>query len=128
METRATAIKAGRRRHKWAMVQAMATVMYCKGSSFYNSIINEDGPRMLARIAAVIEYCQLAEDFFFLGNPYPAERYTLFFQNAPFPPKSNKTAPAAKPLSACHLLKEQICLQMFGQVCTLIEVLCLLCA
>jgi hypothetical protein len=49
MEMRATAIKAGRRRHKWAMVQAMATVMYRKGSSFYNSIINKDGPRMLAR-------------------------------------------------------------------------------
>jgi hypothetical protein len=31
------------------MVQATATVMYCKGSSFYNSIIIKDGPRMLAR-------------------------------------------------------------------------------
>ncbi len=30
METRATAIKAGRMRHKWAMVQATATVMYPK--------------------------------------------------------------------------------------------------
>jgi hypothetical protein len=79
METRATAIKAGRRRHKWAMVQATATVMYCKGSSFYNSIINKDGPRMLVRrrdnneqqfrIADFIEYCQLAKDFFFIGNP-----------------------------------------------------------
>ncbi len=49
MEMRVTAIKSGRRRHKWAMVQAMATVMYHKGSSFYNSIINKDGPRMLAR-------------------------------------------------------------------------------
>jgi hypothetical protein len=49
METRATAIKAGRRHHKWAMVQATATVMYRKGSSFYNSIINKNGPRMLAR-------------------------------------------------------------------------------
>ncbi len=49
METRATAIKAGRRHHKWGMVQATATVMYRKGSSFYNSIINKDGPRMLAR-------------------------------------------------------------------------------
>ncbi len=49
MELRATAIKARRRRHKWAMVQAMATVMYHKGSSFYNSIINKDGPRMLER-------------------------------------------------------------------------------
>jgi hypothetical protein len=49
MEMRATAIKAGQRRHKWAMVQAMATVMYRKGSSFYNSIINKDGPWMLAR-------------------------------------------------------------------------------
>jgi hypothetical protein len=26
-----------------------------------------------------------------------------FFQNAPFPPKSNKTAPVAKPLSACPI-------------------------
>ncbi len=49
MEMRATAIKAGRRRHKWAMVQATATVMYLKGSSFNNSIINKDGPWMLAR-------------------------------------------------------------------------------
>ncbi len=49
METRATAIKAGQRCHKWAMVQAMATVMYRNGSSFYNSIIGKDGPWMLAR-------------------------------------------------------------------------------
>ncbi len=49
MEMRATVIKAGRRHHKWAMVQAMATVMYCEESSFYNSIINKDGPQMLAR-------------------------------------------------------------------------------
>jgi hypothetical protein len=49
MEMHATAIKAGQRCHKWAMVQATATVMYCKGSSFFNSIINKDGPRMLAR-------------------------------------------------------------------------------
>jgi hypothetical protein len=49
METRATAIKAGRRRHKWAMVQATATVMYCKGLSFYNLIINKVGPWMLAK-------------------------------------------------------------------------------
>jgi hypothetical protein len=49
MEMRVTAIKAGQRRHKWAMVQAVATVMYPKGSSFYNSIINKDGPRMHAR-------------------------------------------------------------------------------
>jgi hypothetical protein len=49
METCATVIKAGRRHHKWAMVQATATVMYCKGSSFFNSIINKDGPWMLVR-------------------------------------------------------------------------------
>jgi hypothetical protein len=49
MEMRATAIKARQRHHKWVMVQAMATVMYCKGSSFFNSIINKDGPWMLAR-------------------------------------------------------------------------------
>ncbi len=48
-EMHATAIKAGGRRHKWTMVQAMAMVMYRKGSSFYNSIINKDGPQMLAR-------------------------------------------------------------------------------
>ncbi len=34
-----------------------------------------------------LQYCQLAEDFFFLKNPKPAERYTLFIPNAPFPPK-----------------------------------------
>ena len=37
METRATAIRAGQRRHKWAMVRAMATVgqrVFCKGSSY----------------------------------------------------------------------------------------------
>ncbi len=49
METRATAIKARQRHHKWAMVQAMATVMYRKGSSLYNSIINKDSPWMFAR-------------------------------------------------------------------------------
>ncbi len=48
-ETRATAIKARQRRHKWAMMQAMATFMYCKGLSFYNLIINKDGPWMLVR-------------------------------------------------------------------------------
>ncbi len=49
METRATAIKARWRRHKWVMVQATATVMYRKGLSFYNLIINKDGPQMLGR-------------------------------------------------------------------------------
>jgi hypothetical protein len=49
MERHATAIKAGRRRHKWAMVQATAMVMYHKGLSFFNSIFNKDGPWMLAR-------------------------------------------------------------------------------
>jgi hypothetical protein len=49
MEMRATAIKAGQRRHKWAMVQATATVMCRKGLSFYNLIISKDGPWMLAR-------------------------------------------------------------------------------
>jgi hypothetical protein len=49
MEMRATAIESGQRRHKWAMMQATATVMYCKGLSFYNLIINKDGPQMLAR-------------------------------------------------------------------------------
>jgi hypothetical protein len=79
METRVTAIKAGRRRHKWAMVQATATVMYCKGLSFYNLIINKDGPRMLARRRDNNERqfesppssntVSLRRDFFFLGNP-----------------------------------------------------------
>ena len=49
METHAAAIKARGRHHKWAMVQATATVMYRKGSSFFNSIIIIDGPRMLTR-------------------------------------------------------------------------------
>ena len=31
-----------------------------------------------------------------------------FFQNAPFPPKSNKTAPAAKPLLACNLYYKRL--------------------
>ncbi len=31
MDTRATAIIARQRSHKWAMMQATATVMYCKG-------------------------------------------------------------------------------------------------
>jgi hypothetical protein len=40
----------------------------------------------------------------FLFSPKSVARGALhpFFQNAPFPPKSNKTAPAAKPLSACQ--------------------------
>jgi hypothetical protein len=79
METRATAIKAGQRRHKWAMVQATATAMYCKGSSFYNLIINKDGPRMLARqrdnnkrqfeSPPSLNTVSLRRISFFLGNP-----------------------------------------------------------
>jgi hypothetical protein len=79
MEMRATVIKAGRRRHKWAMVQATATVMYHKGSSFYNSIINKDGPWMLARrrdnderqfeMPPSLNTVSLRRIFFFLGNP-----------------------------------------------------------
>ncbi len=34
-----------------------------------------------------LQYCQLVEDFFFLGNPQPAEHYTLIIPSAPFPPK-----------------------------------------
>jgi hypothetical protein len=111
METRATAIKARRRRHKWAMVQAMATVMYRKGSSFYNSIVNKDGPRMLARQRDNDERqfesppssntVSLRRISFFLEICSPRSVTPFFFQNAPFLPKSNKTAPAAKPLSAC---------------------------
>ena len=113
METRAPAIKAGRRRHKWAMVQAMAMVMYCKGSSFYNSIINKDCPRMLARRRDNDEQqfesppssntVSLRRISFFLEIRSPWSVTPFFFQNAPFPPKSNKTAPAAKPLSACTI-------------------------
>jgi hypothetical protein len=108
METRATAIKAGRRRHKWAMVQAMATVMYCKRSSFYNSIINKDGPRMLARqrdsnerqfeLPPSLNTVSLRRISLFSEIRSPWSIIPFFCQNAPFPPKSNKTAPAAKPL------------------------------
>ncbi len=112
METRATAIKARQRHHKWAMVQAMAMVMYCKGSSFYNSIINKDCPRMLARrrdndeqqfeSPPSLNTVSLRRISFFSEIDSP-QSVTLFFcQNTPFPPKSNKTAPAAKPLSACN--------------------------
>ncbi len=111
METHATAIKAGQRRHKWAMVQATATVMYPKGLSFYNSIINKDGPRMLARRRNNNEWqfklppssntVSLRRISFFSELRSPQSVTPFFFQNAPFPPKSNKTASAAKPLSAC---------------------------
>jgi hypothetical protein len=111
METHAPVIKAGQRRHKWAMVQAMATVMYRKGSSFYNSIINKDGPRMFARRRDNEEQqfesppssntVSLQRISFFLEIRSPRSVTPFFCQNAPFPPKSNKTAPAAKPLLAC---------------------------
>ncbi len=111
MEMRATAIKAGRRRHKWVMVQATATVMYPKRLSFYNLIINKDGPRMLARRRDNDERqfesppssntVSLQRIYFFLEIRSPWSITPFFFQNAPFPPKSNKTAPAAKPFSAC---------------------------
>jgi hypothetical protein len=108
METRATAIKAGRRCHKWAMVQAMDTVMYRKGSSFYNSISSKDGPRMLARRRDNDEQqfesppssntVSLRRISFLSEIRSPRSLTPFFCQNAPFPPKSNKTAPAAKPL------------------------------
>jgi hypothetical protein len=111
METCAKAVKAGQRRHKWAMVQATATVMYRKGSSFYNSIINKDGPRMLARrrdndeqqfeLPPSSNTASLWRISFFLEIRSPRSVTLFFCQNTPFPPKSNKTAPAAKPLSAC---------------------------
>jgi hypothetical protein len=97
METRATAIKAGRRHHKWAMVQATATVMYRKGSSFYNSIINKDGPRMLARRHDNDERqfksppssntVSLRRISFFSEIHSPRSVTPFFFQNTPFPPK-----------------------------------------
>ncbi len=112
MEMRATAIKAGRRRHKWAMVQATATVMYRKGSYFYNSIINKDGPRMLARrrdnderqfeSPLSLNTASLRRISFFSEIRSSRSVTPFFCQNTPFPPKSNKTAPAAKPLSACN--------------------------
>jgi hypothetical protein len=115
METRATAIKAGQRHHKWAMVQAMAMVMYRKGSSFYNSIINKDGPRMLARRRDNSEQqfesppssntVSLRRISFFSEIRSPRSITPFFFQNTPFSPKSNKTAPAVKPLSACTSYK-----------------------
>ncbi len=111
METRVTAIKAGQRRHKWAMVQATATVMYPKGSSFYNSIINKDSPWMLARqcdndeqqfeLPPSLNTVSLRRISFFSEIRSPRSVTPFFCQNTPFPPKSNKTAPAAKPLLAC---------------------------
>ncbi len=116
METRATAIKAGRRHHKWAMVQATARIMYPKGLFFYNLIINKDGPRMLARRRDNDERqfksppssntVSLRRISFFSEIHSSWSITPFFFQNAPFPPKSNKTAPAAKPLSACHIIKK----------------------
>ncbi len=113
METRATAIKAGQRHHKWAMVQATATVMYHKRSSFYNSIIKKDGPRMLARrrdndeqqfeLPWSLNTVSLRRISFFSEIHSLQSVTPFFFQNAPFPPKSNKTAPAAKPLAACSI-------------------------
>ncbi len=115
IEMRGTVIKAGRRRHKWVMVQAMATVMYRKGSSFYNSIINNDGPWMLARRGDNNERqfksppssntVSLQRISFFLEIRSLRSVTPFFCQNTPFPPKSNKTAPAAKPLSACQYYK-----------------------
>ncbi len=115
METRATAIKARQRRPKWAMVQATATVMYQKGSSFYNLIINKDGPRMLVRwrdkderqfkLPPSSNTVSLRRISFFLEIRSPQSVTLFFFQNTPFPSKSNKTAPAAKPLSACQYYK-----------------------
>jgi hypothetical protein len=115
METRATAIQAGRRRHKWAMVQAMATVMYRKGSPFYNSIINKDGPWMLARqrdnderqfeSPPSLNTVSLRRISCFLEIRSPWSVTPFFCQNTLFPPKSNKTTPAAKPLLACNRKK-----------------------
>jgi hypothetical protein len=111
METRAIAIKAGHRCHKWAMVQATATVMYRKGLSFYNLIINKDGPWMLARrhdndeqqfkLPPSSNTISLQRISFISEIRSPRSVTPFFFQNAPFPPNSNKTAPAAKPLLAC---------------------------
>jgi hypothetical protein len=113
METLVTAIKAGRRHHKWAMVQVTAMVMYCKGSSFYNSINNKDGPWMLARqrdnneqqfeLPPSLNTVSLRRISFFLEIRSPRSIAPFLCQNTPFPPKSNKAAPAAKPLLACYI-------------------------
>jgi hypothetical protein len=93
-------------------VQATATVLYPKGSSFYNSIINKDGPRMLARgrdndkrqfeSPPSSSTVSLRRIYFFSEIRSPRSVTPFFCQNAPIPPKSNKTAPAAKP---CNLVK-----------------------
>ena len=128
METHAAAIKARGRHHKWAMVQATATVMYRKGSSFYNSIINKDGPQMLARWRdnnkrqfesppSSNTPVSLRRISFFLEIHSPWSITPFFCQNAPFPPKSNKTAPVVKPLLASHGRNEVLssCKTMFLQ-------------
>jgi hypothetical protein len=86
--------------------------MYCKGSSFYDSIINKDGPWMLARgrdnderqfqLPPSLNTVSLRRISFFSEIRSPQSATPFFCQNAPFPPKSNKTAPAAKPLLACY--------------------------
>jgi hypothetical protein len=118
MEMHATVIKAGQRRHKWALVQATATAMYRKGSSFYNSIIDKDGPWMLARqrdndeqqfkSPPSLNTVSLRRISFFLEIRSPRSVTPFFGQNTPFPPKSNKTAPAAKPLLACCIRMNQV--------------------
>jgi hypothetical protein len=112
METRATEIKAGRMRHKWAMVQATATVMYRKGSSFYNSIINKDGLWMLARrcdnderqfeLPPSLNTVSLRRISFFseICSPW---RVTSFFSKTPHFPLNQKNCPCGEaPLGLLH--------------------------
>jgi hypothetical protein len=106
------------------MVQATAMVMYRKGSSFHNSIINKDSPRMLARqrdnderqfkSPPSFNTVSLQRISFFSEIRSPRSVTPFFCQNTPFPPKSNKTAPAAKPLSACILNEKSQILVMIS--------------
>jgi hypothetical protein len=115
METRATAIKAGRRRHKWAMVQAMATVMYRKGSSFYNSIFYKDGPRMLERrrdnderqfeLPPSSNTVSLRRISFFLEIRSPRS-VTTFFANTPHFPLNQIKLPLWRSPSRLVTLKQ----------------------
>ena len=52
----------------------------------YNMVILY-GTSLTLFIIIHLQYCQLAEDFFFLGNPYRSPRSVKPYQNAPFPKK-----------------------------------------
>jgi hypothetical protein len=91
METRATVIKARRRRHKWAMVQATATVMYRKGSSFRDNDEQqfELPPSLntvsLRRISFFSEICspRSVTPFFSKMPPFPLNQIKLPLRRSP---------------------------------------------